>query len=124
MNIEQIACVAHETNRAYCESMGDHSQKPWDESPEWQKDSARNGVRFHLKCHKAGAPPAASAAHDAWLADKVADGWKFGPVKDAEKKEHPCCVPYEQLPPEQQLKDHLFTSIVAAYVKHCGTELE
>jgi hypothetical protein len=35
-------------------------------------------------------------------------------VKDPEKKEHPCFVPYESLPAEQQAKDHLFKGIVAA----------
>ena len=54
----------------------------------------------------------ASAQHDAWSEDKRKEGWKYGPVKDAEKKEHPCLVAFEALPPEQQAKDHLFKSVV------------
>jgi hypothetical protein len=45
---------------------------------------------------------------------KLADGWKYGPVKYPEKKEHPCMVPFAELPKEQQLKDALFRHIVPA----------
>ena len=58
------------------------------------------------------APP--SASHESWLAVKEADGWKYGEVKDPENKEHPCFVPYEQLPEEQKAKDHLFKAVVEA----------
>lgn len=37
-----------------------------------------------------------------------------GPVKDAEKKEHPCIVPYDQLPLDQRMKDYIFAGIVHA----------
>jgi len=112
-NVEQIARVCHETNRAYCETIGDSSQKSWDEAGAWQRLSAIQGVEFALA--NPGAP--ASSQHDAWLADKLADGWDFGPVKDPAKKEHPCMVPYDELPHEQRMKDYLFNSIVAAFVE-------
>lgn len=113
MNIEQIAKICHETNRAYCESIGDASQKPWSAAEQWQRDSAIRGVTFTL-----GNPIAsASAQHEAWLRDKLADGWKVGPVKDVARKEHPCCVPYEQLPHEQKLKDYLFKAVVQAFLQ-------
>jgi hypothetical protein len=108
---EQIAAVAHEANRAYCQTLGDNTQLPWAAAPEWQRKSAIDGVIFHIT--HADATP--SASHECWLQEKEANGWKFGPVKDAEKKEHPCCVPFEALPPEQQAKDHLFRSIVRAF---------
>src|SRR4051794_12227466 len=107
MNVEQIAHVAHETNRAYCETLGDTSQKPWLDAEAWQRQSAIDGVLFHLEAHAKGEPPSADHAHKAWLADKQAAGWTYGPVKDAEKKEHPCMLPYDQLPVDQRLKDYL-----------------
>lgn len=89
---------------------GDTSQPPWAEAPEWQRASAVNGV-----AHARGNPSAKpSDSHESWFAEKVAAGWKLGPVKDPEKKEHPCMVPYAELPPEQQRKDALFLSIVRA----------
>lgn len=114
---EQIARVCHETNRAFCETIGDYSQKPWEIAEQWQRDSAIQGVSFAL----ANPDAPASAQHDAWLRDKYAAGWKYGPVKDAALLEHPCCVSYEKLPIEQRAKDFLFKGIVAAFVK-CEAE--
>ena len=116
MNKEQIARVCHETNKAFCETIGDNTQKPWDEAEQWQRDSAIKGVQFALD--NPNAP--ASAQHDAWLTDKIEAGWKYGPVKDPVKKEHPCMVPYDELPEDQRIKDHLFKGVVHAFVGCIG----
>lgn len=108
MTVENIAQVAHEINRAYCNALGDKSQPEWHEAPEWQRSSAINGVQFHLDNPMASP----SASHVSWLKQKEEEGWKYGEVKDAEKKEHPCYVPYEQLPVEQRAKDYLFRQVV------------
>ena len=110
MNREQIARVAHEVNRAYCQAIGDNSQPTWEDAPEWQRSSAANGVQFHAANPKAGP----DHSHNEWLREKTAAGWKFGTVKDAEKKEHPCFVPYDALPVEQKAKDFIFRAIVHA----------
>lgn len=110
--VEIIARTCHEANRAYCQAIGDNSQKPWDESPEWQKESARNGVLFHLN-----GDHGPEASHESWLEQKRAEGWKYGPVKNPETKEHPCFVPYSELPPEQKAKDYIFRAIVHAMGK-------
>lgn len=110
MKPEDIARVCHEVNRGYCAALGDTSQVPWEEAPDWQRQSAIKGVEFNLA--NPDAPP--SHSHDSWLAEKRATGWKYGPVKDAEKKEHPCFVPYEELPAEQKAKDYLFKATVRA----------
>lgn len=100
------AMAAHEANRTYCRALGDLTQVPWDDAPEWQQTSALCGVDGVF----AGNGPGAS--HESWLAEKVATGWTFGPVKDAEKKEHPCMVPFTELPFDQQQKDHIFVQTV------------
>ena len=120
--LEDVARVCHEANRAYCQTMGDTSQQPWAEAPEWQRISAMNGVMFHIANLTKGEKPSPSASHEAWLADKERDGWKYGPVKDAEKKEHPCFLPYDQLPIEQRLKDYIFAAIVEAFFKASSTK--
>lgn len=106
--IEVCARAAHEANRAYCIAIGDHSQPSWDDAPDWQKSSARNGVSGAL----AGATPEQS--HEAWFAEKVATGWKYGPTKDPEAKEHPCMVTYAELPEAQRAKDNIFIAVVRA----------
>ena len=115
MNTALIARICHETNRAYCQNLGDVSQPLWEMAPDWQKDSAINGVQFHLDILEGGSEPTPSLSHDSWLREKKAAGWKWGPVKDADKREHPCCLPYEQLPAEQRMKDYLFAAIVKAF---------
>lgn len=110
MTITQLAGVCHETNRVYCKVLGDNSQPPWEEAPEWQRTSAIKCVIFRLT--NTGAKP--SHSHDCWLEEKRSTGWKCGPVKDSEKKEHPCLVPYDELPDEQKAKDALFIGVVDA----------
>lgn len=110
--IVRAAQVAHEANRAYCASIGDNSQPAWEDAPDWQRRSAVHGVRFHMDNPDAGP----SASHDNWLAEKRRDGWVYGPVKNPEKKEHPCMVPHEELPEEQRRKDALFIGVVRALV--------
>lgn len=114
MKIVDIASVCHEANKAYCLSLGDTSQKSWEEAPEWQRRSAVKGVEFHREALRNGDTPSPSASHDSWLAEKKAAGWTYGPIKDEAKKEHPCYVPYNQLPIEQRVKDYLFGAIA-----HC-----
>jgi hypothetical protein len=110
MEVAEIAAVCHDANAALCRSFGDFTQVGWRLAELWQRESAIKGVRFALAHPDAG--PASQ--HDAWLADKVAAGWKLGPTKDAVAKTHPCMVPYDELPWEQRAKDHLFRAIVDA----------
>ena len=110
--IEKIARVCHEANRAWCECLSDKSQPLWDDAPDWQKDSAMEGVKFALSHLEAGV----SAQHESWVADKLHDGWVYGAEKDPEAKIHPCIVPFDELPAEQQMKDRIFHGIVHAMI--------
>lgn len=107
----EIAKICHQANKAYCENIGDNSQPNWEDAPQWQRDSAIKGVAYHMQTENSS--PAQS--HESWLKEKREAGWKYGPVKDPEKKEHPCFVPYEELPVEQKLKDYIFKAIVDAF---------
>jgi hypothetical protein len=109
-NIESIAKVCHQANKAFCEANNDFSQKDWDKAEDWQIQSAINGVKFRLSNPKAKN----DSQHNAWMKDKLADGWVYGKVKDAKKKTHPCLVPFKKLPKFQQQKDALFCAIVDA----------
>ena len=110
--IKEIARVCHEANRAYCEALEDNSQLSWEIAPKWQLESAVNGVTHAIENPEA--PP--SASHESWLEEKRKTGWKYGKVKDAEKKEHPCFVAYNELPEEQKKKDKLFLAVIKALV--------
>lgn len=116
LKTELCARAAHEVNRVYCLALGDDSQVPWEDAPEWQQVSALKGVEGVL----AGNTPEQSRM--GWLLEKQETGWKYGPVKDPEKKEHPCFVPYAELPPEQQKKDTLFVCTVRQMAAALGIE--
>ena len=109
-DINHIAAMCHEANRVWCNLHGDHSQPWWCIAPQWQRDSVINGVEHALKYPDA----APEDSHANWMAEKIADGWTYGEVKDADAKTHPCMVPYGQLPEFQKKKDALFLAIVGA----------
>jgi hypothetical protein len=108
MDKNLIAKVCHEANKGICETAGDMSQKSWEEAAEWQKEATINNVTHHIM----NPNETAEASHLAWVKDKLNAGWKYGPIKDPEKKEHPCLVPYQELPFEQRVKDVVFSVIV------------
>lgn len=101
-----IARVCHEVNKAYCELQGDTSQVSWEQAPDNIKQSARDGVEA-VRIGKVVKP---EDSHNNWLEFKKADGWVYGTEKDAEKKTHPCIMPYNNLPIQQRRKDELFVT--------------
>jgi len=105
---EICAHAAHEANRAHRASIGEDPGPVWADAPEWMRSSTLNGVVGAL----GGNSP--EQLHLSWLEEKRRTGWKYGPVKDPEKKEHPCFLPYDELPLQQRVKDRLFVSVVRA----------
>jgi hypothetical protein len=104
----KIAQVCHNLNMAICQSFGDNSQQSWDDAEQWQRDSAIAGVEFAQQNPDAGP----GAQHESWRADKEAAGWIYGNVKNSALRIHPCMVPFNQLPPDQRLKDAVFIAVV------------
>jgi len=109
MNATEIARVCHEVNKAYCEALGDTSQPTWGDAPQWQKDSALMGVALHTS-----GDHGPEKSHESWMAQKLVEGWVYGPYKDPENKRHHCIVPFAELPAAQQAKDFIFRAVVHA----------
>lgn len=107
----QIARVVHEAVRAIQVEQADPTipvAAPFDEITDEMKQSIIEGIAGV----RAGNSPEES--HEGWVKFKVDHGWKRGPVKDEEAKEHPLIVPYAELPQSQKVKDLIFVAIVAA----------
>jgi hypothetical protein len=103
-----IARTCHEVNRAYCVGvMSDHSHQPWDESPDWQRESCYEGVLKHYE-NPTFTP---EDSHRSWMAKKVDEGWVFGNLKSETEKTHPCLVPYHTLHIHDRTKDAIFSAI-------------
>jgi len=52
----------------------------------------------------------AKNAHDVWAVQRLSEGWVYGPVRDSAKKEHPCLVPYEDLPESEKEMDRVMVA--------------
>lgn len=108
--VTKISILCHEVNRLHDHLIASPTpSNTWSMTPENIKASARVGVQSHLA--DPGKTPEQS--HQEWLSYKEAEGWVYGPVKDIEKKEHPCMVPYDQLPADMKTKDYLFKASVS-----------
>lgn len=44
----------------------------------------------------------AKNVHEVWAQNRIDDGWTYGPVRDDIRKQHPCLVPYEELPEREK----------------------
>jgi hypothetical protein len=40
--------------------------------------------------------------HDLWALQRIAQGWKLGKERNDQRKEHPCLVPYSELPESEK----------------------
>lgn len=109
MRAIDIARVAHEVNRAYCAGISEVPPQPsWEDAPPLIRNSVIAGVEKHLDNRNI----TPEQSHAEWCAYKLAEGWRFGEVKNLALREHPNLVPYDQLPQAQRVKDLLFTAVI------------
>lgn len=47
----------------------------------------------------------AENVHDVWSQNRIKDGWKYGEVRNDEKKQNPCIIPYSELPESEKEYD-------------------
>lgn len=47
----------------------------------------------------------AENVHDTWAKGRIDEGWTYGPVRDDARKQHPCLVPYADLPESEKAYD-------------------
>ena len=66
----------------------------------------------------------AEHVHEVWAAMRMAEGWKYGPIRDDKRKEHPCLVPYSELPESEKEYDRkTATETLKAIVFLCQGDL-
>lgn len=116
--VEKIAAVCHDANRAFRAGIGEDPGEPWEHARPYQRESAIDGVAKLLE--RGGAPLMAfgqspgEALHNSWMEHKLRAGWRYGPEKSETCKVHPCLLPWAALPEEQRRKDQLYRAIVLA----------
>ena len=62
----------------------------------------------------------AEAEHKGWMAQRVRGGWRYGPVRDNEKKLHPLMVGYGDLSEAEKEKDRVAARNYPSQVKSAG----
>ena len=109
---EEIAIVAHEANRAFCDidPESETTGQTWASAPAEIKRSAINYVKV-LRFLPDREP---EYIHDVWYQEKIKQGWKLGNELSFDGKTHPCLKPYRKLSDHQKRKDNLFAAVVKA----------
>lgn len=109
---EAMAAILHEANRQLSMTYGETPDLPWSDPalPEHCRESARNNITFSLDIGSFDPKD----AHQRWMDNKLADGWRYGGMKSYEKKTHPCLLPWDQLSPLQKRKDIMWQRLLQA----------
>ena len=66
----------------------------------------------------------AENVHDVWAATRIAQGWTYGPERDDAKKQHPCLIPYADLPEEEKEYDRNTSLETLRFIINAGFKIE
>jgi hypothetical protein len=101
LTARDLGRLQHALRREIARMFGDGSIPPdWDEAPAWMHADSETGALAMLVSELD-----ARAEHARWMNAKIADGWRWGAVRDDALKLHPSIRPFGELPPGEQLKD-------------------
>jgi hypothetical protein len=62
----------------------------------------------------------AQVNHDMWAAKRIADGWRYGPKRDDDRKLHPDLLAYEHLPEGEKAYDREAAKAIVAELTRRG----
>ena len=62
--------------------------------------------------------------HEVWAAGRIREGWTFGPLRNDEKRETPCLVPFEELSDEEKAYDWNTAANTLKYIISLGFEIK
>ena len=61
--------------------------------------------------------------HEIWAKQRFAEGWKYMTERNDERKEHPCLVPYEELPENEKEYDRNTAMETIRFILSRGYEI-
>jgi ryanodine receptor 2 len=61
--------------------------------------------------------------HDLWARRRLDEGWRYGPCRDDVRKEHPCLIPYEDLPEVEKAYDRTSVECVLRALLALGYQI-
>lgn len=104
----QIAMLAHGVVNGYRKAAGLDPMPAFADLGAAEQDELLGNVDFWLA--NPSAPIAAS--HESWLARGIADGWRLGETLDQQAKLSPFIRPFDTLPKDVVMMEHLFRAAV------------
>lgn len=66
----------------------------------------------------------AENTHDNWAAGRIAEGWTYGPVRNDGLKQHPCLIPYNELPDNEKKYDRVTSMETLKAIRKLGWKIE
>lgn len=61
--------------------------------------------------------------HEVWARQRLSDGWRYGPARDDNRKEHPSLVPYEELSESEKEYDLVLATELLKAIKSLGFQV-
>ena len=65
----------------------------------------------------------AENVHNVWMQGRLAQGWTWGTERSDLRKEHPCLVPYQELPDEEKEYDRRTAKATIAFILSQGYKI-
>ena len=107
---EEIARAIYEATRIEANwSKRSIVPEKWEDRDEKFRTQFVEIIDKYLKTDKLPTP---SDAHDSWMKSYFDMGWKYGEVRDVDKKTHPDLLPFDELSQDERDKDAIFLAFV------------
>jgi ryanodine receptor 2 len=66
----------------------------------------------------------AENVHEVWAQSRISEGWIYGLVRDDVKKQHPCLIPYDELPEIEKEYDRNTSQETLKVIMKLGFKIE
>lgn len=61
--------------------------------------------------------------HKEWMRRRLSEGWRLGPARDDALREHPCLIPYDELPETEKEYDRATARETLRFILSRGYEI-
>lgn len=65
----------------------------------------------------------AENTHEVWAAERIRQGWSWGPQRNDAAREHPCLIPYSELTEEEKRLDRNTAEEILRVILALGYEI-
>ncbi len=62
--------------------------------------------------------------HEVWARTRIGQGWSYGPTRNDDLKQHPCLVPYDDLPESEREYDRNTALETLKLIRSLGYKIE